>query len=175
MNCNLLTGKDVMDFYISPGKYAASSMTGEIQGRFTKFYADNPSKVAMVTTQDRNARALIWFCDDGMRILDHVYGARHQIYSIHNWAYYNNTYFLDSLPYKKRNEVRVTMCIDDHYFPYVDNFQFGEVNWKERKIILSLCSHKKTNVQLSSHDGEIYQFIDCNYIFDKTEPNPMAL
>jgi hypothetical protein len=166
MGCNVLVGPAVMDFYINPGEGSASSMTGNERGIFTKFYADNPYKVALIVSKDRNARALMWTCDDGMRVLDQIYGPKYQSIAVMHWAYYNNTYLLNTLPLKKGKELRVTMDIKDDKFPYVDNFQFGQINWNERKVILSLNYNKTTNVQLSSHEGLIYNFVnnkECNY------------
>jgi hypothetical protein len=147
----IITGDKIVEAYESSiGE--SSCMTGE--NDYTKFYAINP-KVSMVI-YDQKARALLWECDCGHRILDRIYpndGCHVPI--IHNWAKEHGilTRVNNSLPDEDYVQVSdngdhvVTMNLFRCY-PYLDTFHFGDI--VDSRVVLR--NTKK----------------DCSMIFDHT-------
>jgi len=158
MTVKILTGDDIFDVYKKPSKHTTSSMTGGKMAKFTKFYSDNPNKVAMVVSykEDMLARGLLWNCDNGSKIIDGIYGNHDGEKEILDWAYDNEVIDIFDLTLQNRSDFCVTMKIKRNIFPFIDNFMFGKLSSDRKSIILYCCNNEKINVILCSHEGCIY-------------------
>lgn len=80
----IVTGPDVITEYRNADCNSHSCMTGS-ECEKVELYALNPDKVSLILY--KNARALLWVCDDGTYVLDRIYPAQcHSIQIIRDWA-----------------------------------------------------------------------------------------
>lgn len=130
----ILTGKAVQDFYQKT--HITSCMSGN-NAFLTEFYANNPDKVALVVYLDK-ARALLWTCDDGSKVLDRIYPVGSKYSGILNaWAL-SNKYFVREDAFKQKKFFVTTKPKD--YIPYMDTFKFAKLISDKKQIILSNSS-----------------------------------
>ena len=126
----LLQGQDIVEHYKTTD--SNSCMTGK-NSIFTELYALNPDKVMLVVL-DSFARALLWTCDDGTKVLDRIYPAGCQaINDMRQWAS-EQGYILrmnaTGAPYDKfmegltDNSAKQITVKFSKYFPYLDTFRF---------------------------------------------------
>jgi len=133
----MLTGKDIVDFYVKSDRHLHTCMTGRGRAKYVNFYALNPEKVSLVITSDRKARALLWTTDKGEKVLDRIYpasGAGNR--KIKAWAAANKIQ-------KPKKTHKVTMK-HNGYFPYIDFFKYGRID-----SVSKARSHKPGTVVLS--------------------------
>ena len=134
-----LFGDDVMNYYeTSPSD---SCMTGHSCSK-VKLYSANPDKVSLLVYD--NVRALLWTCDDGVKVLDRAYPAGHvKIMVLREWAK-RNGYILRVSPDKLESGSNVglsdglthTVTLNDvGSYPYLDTFTFG--SRRGTKLVLS--------------------------------------
>ena len=118
-----------------------SCMTGSNADSRIGIYALNPDKVQMVIF-DKMARALLWTCDDGTRVMDRIYpndGGHVDV--LHNWCKMHGIIYRvdNSLPSGtvrlSDGSIRKVTVIHDGSAPYLDTFHYGLID--DNKIELS--------------------------------------
>lgn len=157
----ILKGEDVVEAYRNPSKHTKSSMTGNKFSDFIGFYADNPEKVGLVAAYDKKknemkARALLWNCDGGVKVLDGMYGNKSGIIELIEWCYKNNILFARYLSTNQSLNLGVTMNIKRNVFPYIDTFTFGILDREKRTVVLYPYRHKDADLIFCSHEGYVY-------------------
>jgi len=165
MSIKILQGEDVVEAYRNPSKYTVSSMTGDQFSDFIGFYADNPEKVGLAAAYKKKkkkeemiARALLWTCDNGSKVLDGIYGARSGVIELIEWCYENKILFSRYLSINETRDLGVTMQIKRDVFPFIDTFMFGVLNEDNRSVVLYPYAHRDTNVIFCSHEGFVYSY-----------------
>jgi len=139
----ILSGNDILDFYIKSNRTIHTCMTGRLKSHITEFYAINPGKVYLVITKNKKARALLWITDGGKRVLDQVYPNSGKEYNmIKAWARYSKL--------TKPNKTHRITLNHNNYFPYMDTFKFGMM--KDKTIVLSI-NHSFKKLSLTSVNG----------------------
>jgi len=160
---NILSGKDIQDFYLEAHKNCSSCMTGAYHSNRIKFYADNPDKIKLVTTRDKRGRALLWVTDTGEKVLDRIYGAG--INTIIAWANRHKVLYLYrndpktglNKDIEKIRKLKVTVQYKTRCFPSIDNFRYGKIkdvkNIKSSDTIVITANPMFGNVILTSGTG----------------------
>jgi hypothetical protein len=122
----IVSGDDVRKAY-AVGFGSHSCMTGD-NGSRVELYRLNPKQVQLMKFEcgDWKARALLWNCDDGSRVLDRVYGrfTTTVTSAIKKWRKTN-----DIVCQSKCGDVTVTLPTmpDDMSVPYMDTMYYGEL------------------------------------------------
>ena len=150
----IVTGQAIVDAYAQSVGFQ-SCMCSE-NAKYTELYAINPERVSMVIYGQRDARAMLFKCDDGTIVMDRVYpnNSRWGVV-MRTWArkrkyvYRTNDGACDC-PLSDRSEHYVTLRCDK-YFPYSDTFRYAK-DVDEHTII---CSNRQSfgNFQLMSQNG----------------------
>jgi len=156
----VLKGDDVVEAYRNPSKYTVSSMTGDKFSDYIGFYADNPEKVGMAAAYNKNnemiSRALLWNCDNEVKVLDEIYGNKSGMIELIEWCYDNNILFSRYLSTEKVKDLSITMQIKRNSFPFIDTFMFGILNKDNKSVVLYSYYHNDANLIFCSHDGCVY-------------------
>jgi hypothetical protein len=157
----LLEGNDIIQAYAHEVG-CDSCMTGS-NSKYVELYALNPDKVKLLVYDETRARALLWTCDDGTRLLDRIYpnsGVHVEI--LRSWAKRNNVAYRltnggEFKGFSDNESHQVTVKVDK-YYPYMDSFIYGTRN-------------KDGTVTLSDDDGDFHlvdgliagnQYVCCN-------------
>jgi len=133
MKIKLLSGKDIVKFYATTK--ITSCMTGKKKSARIKFYADNPDKVQLVSFGKNKARALLWTCDSGKRILDDVYCLHDDECDlkkeIESWKSKNGIKSISE------NNDRISVKKFVKTMPYLDSFEIcKDKNKRKNQVIL---------------------------------------
>ena len=163
MIVKILTGEDVTNVYKYPSSYTESSMTGERLGEFTRIYEDNPDKVGMVVCYNKKneitARGLLWTCDNGVKVIDGIYGTQMGTQEIFEWVYENKIISIYDIVFKHNaKKHKITLNINRDTVPFMDTFCYGIFDETNMKVILSCVPTKKTNIAFTSHEGYCYTY-----------------
>lgn len=131
-------------------------MTGH-HSIYTELYALNPDKVQLVVHSD-SARALLWTCDDGTKVLDRIYpNSSPYVKKLLLWA--NSQGYLvrghNGIPSShyvelSDNSIRHVTLRYKSYFPYLDTFRFSKLI-NLNTIILSNKKQNLSNTLGSTH------------------------
>lgn len=155
----LLSGDDITEAY-SRSVGASSCMTGR-DSKYVEIYALNPDKVSLVV-YDKMARALLWTCDDNIKVLDRIYpndGVHINI--IQEWAKSQGIVYRmgNSCPHGEvelsDNQEHCVTVKYNEYFPYMDTFRYADINENDQTAILynSRKSRKRGNTLLDNTNG----------------------
>ena len=125
-----------------------SCMTGE-DSTYVELYGLNPDKVSLVVL-DSFARALLWTCDDGTKVLDRIYpSGSKEVAILTQWAIdkgYVRRLNPDRAGYEEDEQLSdfsvrsITLKYAD-YFPYMDTFKFAKKISDDEVIISNLKSY----------------------------------
>ena len=149
----ILKGKKIKKFYRTTEK-TKSSMTGDKFSKFISFYALNVDKVSLVVSNNKDARALLWLCDDGTLLMDDIYGNGAD--KLINWVIKNNLYFIRTIPDDKLSSLRITMKYKyKDRFPYIDNMNKGKFI-SDTELVLSY-DMPSANIAFLSHKGDFIE------------------
>jgi len=155
-------GDEIVKIYEDSDVKIHSCMTGA-DSKNVEMYALNPDKVKLVTYKNL-ARALLWTCDDGTKVLDRSYPAGTQfIKLLRGWAKKNNFVLRDNPDqlitgnvHLSDNKVHTITMAHKGVFPYLDTFHYGtniEGDYSDEGTI-----------ELSNYKNE-----DTDYLFNGTE------
>ena len=129
----IVSGKEIISVYDELD--VGSCMGGESSYK-TELYAINPDKVQLVYFAE-SARALLWTCDDGTKVLDRIYPAGcFYVNILSQWAKkkgYVQRKNPDGAEFENQSDlnddsVREVTLKYNEYFPYMDTFKFGKFN-----------------------------------------------
>lgn len=158
----LLKGQDIERFY-NQCSYR-TCMTG-LDSFKTELYVNNPDKINLLVFDD-NVKALLWTCDDGVRVLDRIYPSGcDSIPILRKWARKNNI-VVRLVPDSRVNGTVHLSDGQQHFvtltfnktFPYLDTFCFGSFFSENKKVVLTnfptpICFHRT--------DGTYYEGRKC--------------
>lgn len=125
----ILSGQDLASFYTKTKIH--SCMTGS--STRAKLYAENPNSIKLVVLKPQKARALLWICDDGTKILDRIYPLDGKYSAkLRAWATKNNIILKSQATQKF-----VTVTFDKIQLPYIDTFYHIKLDEEKKLIKLS--------------------------------------
>jgi len=111
-----------------------SCMTGSCC-EYVGLYAMNPGKVRMVLYGRDYARALLWKCDDGARVLDRIYpNDGPHVDVLHQWAmgrgfaHRCHNHLPNGNVELSDGSYRIVTLRHNYVFPYLDTFHYGRIN-----------------------------------------------
>lgn len=172
----IVQGQELMNAY-REGLGGHTCMTGTAAIHET-LLATNPSKAQLALYKlapGRYARAILWTCDDGTKVLDRIYpndGAH--VHVFHRWASENE------IAYRRLNGAatgmsrillvpdankEVTLNMACGTFPYMDTFRWGIPNYETNTITLTNQWNEHHLYQLNTTSGEAQKhgrfFVRC--------------
>lgn len=166
-NCNfeLLTGDDIVDFY-NKSEYH-SCMTGNSAYK-TELYAKNKEVISLVVL-DNIARALLWTCVDGKKVLDRIYpSGTKKVNNFVTWAKSKNILLRKALDFPVYDDInfvddsaRIVMLNNNcSIYPYLDTFRYGQFSSNRKKLLLTNKS-RFGNLIFENIDGHFYSAYTC--------------
>ncbi len=163
---DVISGNAIVEFYRDKD-ISGSCMCGDYS-EFTRVYADNPSKVTMLTYEEGelNARALLWNAsgqNGSVKLMDRIYpNDGHHVNLFHKWARANGYLvrehnglpcgrvgFFDRPDGERLFNFTVELSHND-VVPYLDSFHFGEYDHNTLYLSTHSGEHK-----FSSTDGSL--------------------
>lgn len=169
----IITGEDIIEAYDK--EYGgASCMTGG-NANITEVYALNPDKVSMVIYKEGYARALLWTCDDGTKVLDRIYpNSGVHVDIITKWAVDrgyvhrvgNNCNYCRL---SDNNFHTVTLKMND-LFPFMDTFKHGTIRGNTIKITNS----NNGNIFLEGINGNFEDMFECENCGNEVSEDDMV-
>lgn len=138
----VLEGQEIVDAY-DDCVGGGTCMTGD-NSDCVRLYALNPDKVKLLVYRG-SARALLWTCEDGARVMDRIYpndGGHTAI--MRQWARDHGYLTREDNRMPSGNKVPVSdghehtvLLTHDGAFPYMDTFHFGEIEDRSGKLYAS--------------------------------------
>ncbi len=164
----ILRGKDIRDFYRTTGESQTHScMTGKCSAYKVMIYELNPDKVGLAVLQG-SARALVWTCDDGTKVLDRVYPAgSNMVDMIRLWGESNgyalrkvtDSNVVDStIEFMDDSDKQVTLK-HNGIFPFFDTFRYGKF-LSNNNVVISNNINFGT-VKFSTDQGSFVEVMRC--------------
>lgn len=138
----VVSGNKITEAY-EQGIGYQSCMTGH-NSQKVSLYAENPERVSMVIYHNM-ARALLWNCDDGIRVMDRIYpNDGPHIDVMRAWADDNsiawrchNSLDNEDVGFSDKVSHIVTLKNDGDTYPYLDTFKYGYISGSK----LVLCNY----------------------------------
>jgi WD40 repeat protein len=154
----VLSGTDILDFYIKADKKTFSCMTGARNTEKIRMYAINPDKIQLATCDDIG-RALLWTADDGTKILDYAYpnGSQYAMNLI-NWAKNKGYLYVEGGKYlTEKPIIEITVKTTGDKYPRLDKFYFATLDEKNKTAVLRNRKTIDTNVLMNNTNGNYYK------------------
>lgn len=151
----VISGRDIVDTY-RDCVGGCSCMTGDDANK-TELYAINDN-ISMLIYKDM-ARALLWKCDCGTKVMDRIYpNDGSHVSAMRKWAYangymvrVNNSFPSSGSLLEDDNFYKVTVKIPD-LWPYMDTFRYA-ISYNNRTAVLS-NERRDHAIMLDSTCGE---------------------
>jgi len=127
------------------------------------FYTANEKKVAWVVASNF-ARALLWTCDDGTKLLDVIYPKNKICYkSIIDWANKNNIKHVYNMTTFELNKLRISMkCRFFNEIPPQDTFKYAEFDKNLGEQIIISADPNFGNLNICAKYKPYYKELPCN-------------
>jgi len=153
----IYSGKELKEYFRTLNIKARNLSTREIL-----FYTANEKKVAWVVAANF-ARALLWNCDDGTKILDVIYPKKDVHHKqITEWARQNNVKMASDMPKSELNKLRITMkCRYVNELPPQDTFKYGEIDRNKKEQIVLAADPIFGNLHVGPEFKPYYRELPC--------------